>query len=176
MNGAKGRRLSVLGAAMALSLGTASAQDHPESAFLTDATRGNIAEVKMGELAQQRGQSEAIREYGEMLVEQHSKALKETAELAKDLNVIPPALPSAEQTQKHDALARLSGAEFDQAFATEMVKAHQETIAQYERQARSGDSKVAKLAEETLPTLQEHLAMAQRLEHGEQASHERPHD
>ena len=175
MNGAKGK-LWVMGAAMALSLGIASAQDHPESAFLTDATRGNIAEVKMGELAQQRGQSEGIREYGEMLVEHHSKALKETAELAKDLEVIPPALPSAEQTQKHDALARLSGTEFDQAFAAEMVKAHQETIAKYERQAQSGDSKVAKLAREMLPTLQEHLAMAQRLESGERANRERPHD
>jgi putative membrane protein len=166
----------MLAAALTLSLGAASAQDDPQSVFLTDATRGNIAEVKMGELAQQRGQSEAIRELGEMLVEDHSKALKESAELAKDLDVIPPAQPSAEQTQEHDALARLSSAEFDQEFAAEMVKAHQETIAKYQQQAESGDSKVAKLAKDALPTLQKHLAMAQQLEKGETASHDRPHD
>ena len=45
--------------------------------------------------------------------------------------MIPPALPTAEQTEKHDALARLSGAEFDRQFAAEMVKGHEEEIAKY---------------------------------------------
>jgi putative membrane protein len=175
--------LAGLSAALALcTCGIASAQevalaqDSPESKFLTDAVRGDVAEVKMGELAQQKGQSEGVREFGQMLVEDHSSALQKTAELAKDLNVIPPAQPSAEQMQKHDALARLSGEEFDRQFAAEMVKGHQEEIAKYERQAQSGDSKVAKLAEDLLPTLEEHLEVAQRLQSGGGASHERPHD
>jgi putative membrane protein len=175
MNGVTGKRLAALSAACALSLGVAVAQEDAESKFLTEAVRGDIAEVKLGELAQQRGQSEGTREFAEMLIEDHSSALKKTAELAKDLEVIPPALPSAEQTAKHDALARLSGAEFDQRFAAEMVKGHQEEIAKYEKQAQSSDSKVAKLAEDLLPKLREHLAMAQRLESGEQASHDRSH-
>jgi putative membrane protein len=131
-----------------------------------DAVRGDIAEVKMGELAQEKGQSEGIREFGQMLVEDHSSAMKKTAELAKELNVIPPAQPTAEQTEKHDALARLSGAEFDRQFAAEMVKGHQEEIAKYEKQAQSGDSEVSKLAEELLPTLREHLMVARRLQPG----------
>jgi putative membrane protein len=174
---------AALGAVVALCAGgiasaqeVALAQDAPESKFLMDAVRGNLAEVKLGELAEQKGQSEGVREFGTMLVEDHSKALKETAELAKDLNVIPPALPSAEQTQKHDAMARLSGAEFDREFAAEMVKDHQEDIAKYEQQAKSGDSKVAKLAEDALPTLREHLAAAQRLQSGGDVSHDRPHN
>ena len=149
------------------------AQDSPDAKFLTDAVRGDVAEVKMGELAQQRGTSEAVREFGKMLVEDHSSAMKKTAELAKDLNVIPPAQPSAEQMQKHDALARLSGAEFDRQFAAEMVKGHQEEIAKYEKQAASGDSKVAELAEDLLPVLKEHLMAAQRLQSGDHESHDR---
>ncbi len=175
--------LAILGAIFVLSAGGAAsaqevalAQDSPESKFLMDAVRGDLAEVKLGELAQQKGQSEGVRAFGEMLVEDHSKAMKQTAELAKDLNVIPPAQPTAEQTQKHDALARLSGAEFDRQFAAEMVKGHQEEIAKYEKQAQSGDSKVAELAEELLPTLEQHLAAAQRLQSGDTASHDRPHD
>jgi putative membrane protein len=173
---ALGAMLAVSACGLASAQEVALAQDSPESKFLMDAVRGDLAEVKLGELAQQKGQSEGVREFGEMLVEDHSKALKETAELAKDMNVIPPAQPTAEQTQKHDALARLSGAEFDQQFTAEMVKGHQEEIAKYQRQAQSGDSKVAKLAEETLPTLQQHLAAAQRLQSGDTASHDRPHD
>jgi hypothetical protein len=60
-----------------------------------------------------------------------------------------------------------------------MVKAHEEEIAKYERQAESGDSEVAELAEDMLPTLREHLMAAQRLQSGEEAyadRHERPHD
>jgi putative membrane protein len=174
---------AALGAMFALSAcGIASAQevalaqDSPESKFLMDAVRGDIAETKIGELAQEKGQSEGVRAFGEMLVEDHSSAMKKTAELAKDLNVIPPAQPTAEQTQKHDELARLSGAEFDQRFAAEMVEAHEEMISKYEMQARSGDSKVAQHAEELLPVLEEHLAMAQRLQSGGDASHERPHN
>ena len=174
---------AALGAALALSVcGIASAQevalaqDTPEAKFLVDAVRGDLAEVKLGELAELKGQSEGVKAFGEMLVEDHSKALKQTAELAKDLNVIPPAQPTAEQTQKHDALARLSGAEFDQEFAAAMVKGHQEEIAKYQRQAQSGDSKVAKLAEELLPTLEHHLAAAQSLQSGGAASHDRPRD
>jgi putative membrane protein len=153
--------------------GVASAQEDPEAKFLEDAVRGNVAEVKMGELAQQRGQSEAVREFGEMLVEDHSSALKETAELAQGLKLIPPAQPTAEQTQKHDALARLSGEEFDRQFAAEMVKAHEETIAKYEKHAQSniGDAKVREHAQESLPTLKEHLAVAQRLQHGGSGAH-----
>jgi putative membrane protein len=178
------KRLSAaLGAAFAFcACGIASAQevalaqDTPEAKFLTEAVRGDLAEVKLGELAEQKGQSEGVREFGTMLVEDHSKALKETAELAKDLNVIPPALPSAEQTQKHDALARLSGADFDREFTAAMVEGHEEEIAKYEKQAQSGNSKVAELAEDMLPTLREHLAAAQRLQSGGDASHDRPHN
>lgn len=192
MNKGIGMRLSALGAACLLSMGVASAQetrvatapesraaitqDSPDAKFLTEAVRGDLAEVKMGELAQERGQSEAVREFGKMLVEDHSKAMKQTAELAKDLDVIPPAQTSAEQMQKHDALARLSGAEFDRQFAAEMVKGHQEEIAKYEKQAQSGDSKVAELAEDLLPTLKEHLAAAQRLQSGGEQSHGAQHD
>ena len=172
------RLFAAAGAVLVLcACGAASAQEvalatsTPESKFLTDAIRGDIAEVKMGELAQMKGQSEGVREFGEMLVEDHTKAQKKTADLAKEMNVTAPTQPTAEQTAKHDALARLSGAEFDRQFAAEMVKGHQEEIAKYEKQAQSGDSKVAELAEDLLPTLKQHLAAAQRLQSGGDASH-----
>lgn len=163
--------LSAFGAASAQEV--ALATDSPDAKFLTDAARGDVAEIKMGQLAQQKGQSEGVREFGKMLEEDHSKAGKKTAELAKDLNVIPPAQPSAEQMQKYDALEKLSGTEFDQQFAAEMVKGHQEEIAKYEKQAQSASNpKVAKLAEDTLPTLKEHLAVAQGLQSGSAAGHD----
>lgn len=55
------------------SLGVASAQDDADAKFLIDAVRGDLAEVKLGELAEQRGQSEGVRAFGKMLVEDYSK-------------------------------------------------------------------------------------------------------
>jgi putative membrane protein len=181
--------LAALGAALVFAAcGIASAQevalatDSPDSRFLTEAIRGDMAEVKLGQLAQMRGQSEAVREFGKMLADDHSKAQKKASDLAKELNVTPPTQPTAEQMQEYAALARLSGAEFDRQFAANMVKGHQEEIAKFERQTKSSESKVAELAEGALPTLRRHLAMAQRLQsggdlsddaHGD-ASHDRP--
>lgn len=176
--------LTALSATFALfAFGAASAQqrvalatDSPDAKFLMDAARGDVAEIKLGQLAQQKGQSEGVREFGKMLEEDHSKAGKETAELAKDLDVVPPAQPSAEQMQKYESLERLSGAEFDREFVAAMVKGHQEEIAKYEKQAQSANnSKVAELAEDTLPTLREHLAVAQRLQSGADVRHDQ-HD
>lgn len=168
------RLSTALCAAFALTaFGSASAQevalatDSPDAKFLMDAARGHVAEIKLGQLAQQKGVSENVREFGKMLEEDHSKAGEKTSELAKDLDVIPPAQPSAEQMQKYDALEKLSGAEFDRQFAAEMVRGHQEEIANYEKQAQSASNpKVAELAEDTLPTLREHLAVAQGLQSG----------
>ena len=162
--------LSAFGVASAQEV--ALATDSPDAKFLTDAARGDVAEIKLGQLAQQKGESEGIREFGKMLEEDHSKAGKKTSELAKDLNVIPPAQPSAEQMAKYAELERLSGAEFDHAFAAEMVKGHQEEIAKYEKAAQSGNPKVAKLAEDTPTALRHHLEVAQGLQSGTAVHHE----
>jgi putative membrane protein len=176
--------LAVVGAALALcTFGIASAQEvalatsTPDSKFLTDAIRGDLAEVKLGELAKMKGQSEGVRDFGDMLADDHSKAMKKTADLAKEMNVTPPTQPTPEQTQKYDTLARLSGAEFDRQFAAEMVKGHQQEIAKYEAQAK-GDSKVADLAGDMVPTLKHHLETAQKLQSGGAAArHDDPdHD
>jgi putative membrane protein len=162
--------LSALGLASAQEV--ALATDSPDAKFLMDAARGDVAEIKLGQLAQQKAQSEDVREFGKMLEEDHSKAGKKTSELAKELNVVPPAQPSAEQMAKYAELERLSGTEFDHQFAAEMVKGHQEEISKYEKQAQSGNPKVAKLAQDTLPTLRHHLEVAQGLASGADVRHE----
>ena len=169
---------TVCGMLAVSALGLVSAQevalatDSPDAKFLMDAARGDVAEIKLGQLAQQKGESEGVREFGKMLEEDHSKAGKKTSELAKDLDVIPPAQPSAEQMAKYAELERLSGSEFDHQFAAEMVKGHQEEISKYEKQAQSGNPKVAKLASDTLPTLRHHLEVAQGLASGADVRHE----
>jgi putative membrane protein len=141
-----------------------STQSADDSKFLQDAIRGNAAEVKMGELAKERGQSKAVRDYGQMLVDDHSKANEKAMGIAKKMSLTASAEPSAKQKQEHDALAKLSGSEFDTTFMSRMVEGHQENIAKYTTQAQSGDSSsVTDYAKDTLPTLRDHLSKAQSI-------------
>lgn len=155
--------LAVAGAAF--SVLSVSAQAPDEQKFLTDAIRANIAEVKLGELAQQRGQAKEVREYGAALSNDHSKSLLKSTELAKKTGVAAPTEPTAQQHQQYEALSKLSGAEFDTTFLSQMVRGHQEEIAKFSTQAQSGSkSEVSTFAQETLPTLRMHLEHAQSIQ------------
>lgn len=163
------RRLTGFSAALSAAIGLAAAQAalaqaSPDAKFLSEAIQGNMAEVKLGTLAMERSQSEGVREFGEMLKDDHSAGAEKATELAKDLKVTVPTQPTAEATQKYERLAKLSGAEFDRAFVAEMVTEHEKEIAKYTAQAASSDSKVAELAEETLPKLKHHLEEARQLQ------------
>ena len=167
------RSLSLLAAVAACVFASAALaqSDATATKFLTDAIRGNLAEIKMGELAQQRGKSAAVREYGKMLVEDHTKGLQKTTALAKKLGVTPPTETSAGAMKMHEALSKLSGEQFDAEFASEMVEDHRKDIGEYTEQTRDGGNPaIAELATDTLPTLREHLAKAQALQQNEQSA------
>ena len=141
------------------------AQSADDSKFLQEAIRGNAAEVKMGELAKERAQNKAVRDFGQMLIDDHSKANEKAMAVAKQMNVTAASEPSAKQKQEYDAMAKLSGSEFDTTFMSHMVQGHQEAIAMYTTQAQSGDSsKATSYAKATLPTIKEHLSKAQSIE------------
>jgi putative membrane protein len=152
-------------------------QSADDSKFLQEAIRGNMAEVKMGQLALQRAQSKDVRDYGQMLVDDHSKANKNATAAAQKMNVTPPTEPSAKQKATYDAMAKLSGNQFDSMFISHMVQDHEEDVAKYTAQAQSGDSsKATDYAKDTLPTLKTHLSKAQSIESkmsGSSSSNER---
>lgn len=98
--------------ASSFALGASPAFADPPDAFLKDAIRGNIAEVKMGELAQKKGASEGVKSFGKMLASDHGKARDKTMKLAKTLNVTAPTEPSSEAKAVYDKLERLNGFAF----------------------------------------------------------------
>jgi len=129
--------------------------------FAIKAAQGGIAEVKLGELAQEKAQNEAVRKFGQRMVEEHTKAnhrLKEAA--LKEKISLPKEMDKKDQAT-YDALAKLSGAEFDNAYVRDMVQDHQDDIAEFGTEARTGQREEIKtFAAETLPTLKEHLKAA----------------
>ena len=157
---------ALIGAALALTLvaPAASAQDKADQKFLTEAIQGNYAEVEMGKLAQQKGQSEGVKSFGKMLETDHSAANQKAIAVAKQMGMTPPTGPNDKQKADHDKMAKMSGAKFDKMFARDMVADHKKDIKEYQQETKKTKERPSSLAQETLPTLQEHLQTAQSLE------------
>jgi len=131
-----------------------------DQAFMKEAIQGDLAEVQMGQLAQEKGQSQEVKQFGKMLQQDHGQHLQQAQQMAQRIGVTPPTDPNAKQKAMHDKLSKMSGAQFDKAFAQDMVKDHKEDIAKYQKEAKS-KGPLAEFAQQTVPVLQKHLKTAQ---------------
>lgn len=113
--------------------GTAAPANAPQSPaeFISAVAASDQFEIQSGRLAQEKGQSDRVRGFGTMLVEDHTKAQEEFRRLLAQSNppVTPPATLPAELQAKLSELAALSGPEFDQRWLAEQTAAHQRTLA-----------------------------------------------
>jgi putative membrane protein len=155
-------RLVTIAAAILIST-SAFAQDKATQKFLTEAIQGNLAEVKMGELAQKNGQSEGVKSFGQMLVTDHGAANQKAMEVARSMGLNPPAEPNAKQKAEFEKMSTMTGAQFDKMFGQYMVKDHKKDISAYQKASKRRDD-AGKYAQDTLPTLQKHLRAAQDLQ------------
>lgn len=128
----------------------------PQS-FMSDAAQGGMAEVELGKLAAQKAKDPEVKKFGQMMVDDHSKANTELKDLAKTKNITLPADLGSHQSTL-DKLKGLSGADFDKEYVEEMVDDHETDVSAFEKQANSGsDPEVKAFAAKTLPTLKKHL-------------------
>jgi putative membrane protein len=145
-----------------ISAQTADRLKRPDNTFVTNAAQGGIAEVEMGRMAAQKGTNEGVKRFGQHMVDDHSKANEELKGVVSTKGITAPATMNAKQKATMDRLEKLNGSEFDRAYMEDMVKDHQEDVAEFQREANSGtDADVKNFAAKTLPTLQQHLKMAQ---------------
>jgi len=133
--------------------------------FVRDAAAADKAEVALGTLAGSHASSPAVKAFGQKMVDDHTKAYDELAQVASGKGVMVPTEPTGAQKRTAARLAKLSGPQFDKEFAAVMVSDHKKAIALFQHEATNGrDADLKALASKTLPTLQEHLKMAQQLD------------
>jgi len=166
-------KASVCGAALTAllaALPAAQAQNTPKPygttpAAGTDAKRsdaGALAEVELGKLAQQKASSDQVKQFGSRMVEDHSKANDELKQLAQSKGVDVPAAPDKSQQKELDKLNKLTGSKFDHEYMAHMLSDHRKDVSEFQKVSKSSkDSDVKAFADKTLPTLQEHLKLAQ---------------
>jgi putative membrane protein len=134
------------------------ADKSPDGAFFKKAAEGGIAEVEAGMLAQSKGSSQAVKDFGAMMVKDHSAANDKLKAIAATENVSLPTTSSVSQMATKTKLEVLSGTSFDTAYIKGQIAAHQQTIALFKNESASGTDPAAKgFATETLPTVRAHL-------------------
>ncbi len=135
-----------------------------DAQFAKKAAQGGMAEVKFGQLAQQKGTAESVKKFGARMVEDHTKAGQELKGVAEQEKISLPNDVSAKDKATYEMLSKLSGAAFDRAYARDMVRDHEEDVAEFSKEANSGHNPAVKdFATQTLPTLQDHLKEAKEM-------------
>jgi len=132
-----------------------------DSKFVKEASEGGLAEVELGRIAQQKGHSQSVRDFGTRMVADHSTANDELKAIAAREGLSVATSVGVKDEAVKLKLDALSGETFDKAYMSSMVKDHQEDIAAFQKEIGGGTNQAVKsFASKTLPKLQEHLSRA----------------
>jgi putative membrane protein len=147
-----------------VSTSSTSSQVNQDKEFLMEAATGGMMEVELGRLAVAKGTSEAVKQFGQRMIDDHSKANSELTQLAQTKSIALPTELSAKHRADVTKMSKLTGAAFDKAYSKEMLSDHIKDVAAFERESTSAsDPDVKEFAAKTLPILKEHLEMAKAL-------------
>jgi len=126
--------------------------------FLVQATGINLEEIRLGEVAQEKGTMKDIKELGKMMVVQHTKVLSDLTALASRKNITIPTMLNDNATADYTKLNSLSGDAFDRQYANMMVDGHKAAIALFEKESAGAvDPDIRQWAAGVLPGLHTHL-------------------
>lgn len=134
-------------------------------AFMKQAAENNHAEIESSRLAAQKASDPAVKAFAQQMVAEHGKTGQELAALAGAKGVELPDGPSMMQKGKLKLLETADGADFDRRYSETMgLAAHRDNIKLFQKaSADARDADVKAFAAKTLPALQQHLQMAQKL-------------
>lgn len=137
--------------------------DNQTSDFAKEATNGGLMEVELGQLAQQKAVTQRVKDFGAMMVRDHTKANDDLKNAISGKITVSSTMP--DQHQKHiNDLREEQGIEFDKEYMEMMVDDHQKDIKKFEEIAKeSKDPAVRDFAKNTLPTLYTHLDSAKAI-------------
>lgn len=132
--------------------------------FMKEAAQSGIAEVDMGRLAERQAQEASVKDFGRRMVTDHTMVNDQLMTLAKNKGVTLPKETDAQHKAMEKKLNRMKGTEFDKAYMQMMVTDHQKDVNAFEKTSKtSKDADLKRFAANNLPTLKEHLKMAQEL-------------
>lgn len=156
---------------MVMPLAALAASNSPDASFYKKAAEAGISEVDLGNLAEQKSPDQQVKDFGAMMVKDHSAANEKLQALAASKSISLPSKASIAQMATKAKLDVLSGETFDKSYIKSQVKAHTETIALLNKEINSGQDPDAKaFAQSVLPTVRSHLKAIRSIASGAKAA------
>lgn len=132
--------------------------------FAMAAAAGGLAEVSTGRLAAERATGDAVKQYAQRMVQDHTDANRQLIALAQAKGIALPQQLDIKDQAAAAILSGLRGAEFDREYAKSQVAAHLCAVQLFTAESKLGrDAELKALAEKLLPTLEDHLQQARQL-------------
>lgn len=169
--------------------GTAGEEQNQTQAreFVNEMAITNMAEIQLGNMAEKQATSPQVKQFAQMMVQDHTKANDELKQIASQLNVQLPTELDEKHRELSEKLSKLQGEEFDREYMSAMVDGHEEAINKVEDRANranqttssagtesgqatgtagssmQGQQALNQWATKTLPTLRKHLQQAEQI-------------
>ncbi|MBV9654260.1 MAG: DUF4142 domain-containing protein [Acetobacteraceae bacterium] len=135
-----------------------------DTTFINEAAAGGLAEVKLGELASQRGGTKAVRQFGQQMVHDHTPVNDELMQLAQRKQLSPSTTLDAANQAIYDRLSGERGRAFDQDYLSGQLAAHQDQLQLFQNEAQNGtDPQVRAFAQQHVGVIQRHVEELQRM-------------
>ena len=132
--------------------------------FIKKAAEGGLAEVQLGQLATEKADSQDVKQFGQRMVDDHTKANDQLKQVASQKGVTVPDKLSPKDAATKARLEKLSGKAFDRAYMRDMVMDHTKDVSEFRMESKNAkDPDVKNFASQTLPTLQDHLKEAKSI-------------
>jgi putative membrane protein len=132
--------------------------------FVKKAAQGGLAEVQLGQLATEKAESPEVKQFGQRMVDDHTKANDKLKQVASDEGVTVPDKLNAKDAATKARLEKLSGKAFDRAYMHDMVLDHTKDVSEFRMESKNAkDPALKNFVTETLPTLKDHLKEAKSI-------------
>lgn len=140
------------------------ANNQEKQDFLAEAAMGGMMEIELGKLAQSNANNQTVKQFGAMMVADHTRAGEEIKAMLLDKGASLPVTLSQKHQDHITEFTSKKGTEFDKAYMEMMVEEHNDTIEKFETASENDeDAEVKAFAVKTLPVLNKHLAEAKKI-------------
>jgi putative membrane protein len=128
--------------------------------FILAAAQGGMTEVKLGKLAATNGMRGDVKDFGQMMVKDHTAINDDLKALATQKGVNLPDSLDAKHLAMVDKLTALTGSEFDDAYIAAMIKGHKKDANAFKSEATATqDEDIKNFVDKSLPIVEEHLKL-----------------
>ena len=100
---------------------------------------GGMAEVELGNLAQQNAQNDEVKQFGARMVQDHTAANQQLMPIRPPRTSRRPRSSTRSTEGRMDKLSKMRGAEFDRAYMREMVEDHDKDVKKFRQEAEHGN-------------------------------------